>query len=303
MLVPKERFSHVHVDVVGPFPLGQRLIVIFLRWSKGRRAGPRPVPLADTAADTIVRTFVETWISRYGVPITVTSDRGAQFTSEAWRVNSSNLGINISTTSAYHPQSNGIVERFHRSLKNALRCAVRSNPSWTRTLPWVIMGLRNSPRLDTATSTAEVVFGVPQRIPGLCFQSEQYRPRSAEEQLKQSRANVASYTPRALGLTKFKSSPFVEKSLRTAQYVFVRDDRLGKPSLSPRYSGPFQVKKKDWDSNTFVLVLGNREDSVTISRLKAASIPQEQAWRRRWWEGCCIHIACIHKKLSCTRSS
>ena len=118
---------------------------------------------------------------------------------------------------------------------------------------------------------------MPLRVPGLCFQSDQSNRRTAMEQLELSRTNAHVFSPETLDLRKFKVSPFVANSLRTASFVFVRDDRLGKSSLAPRYSGPYKVKEKDWQNNTFLLDLGKKEDSVSISRLKAASVPQEAA--------------------------
>ena len=85
------------------------------------------------------------------------------------------------------------------------------------------------------------------------------------------------FTLEALDLRRFKSSPFVAKLLRTASYVFVKDDRLGKPSLTPRYSGPFRVISRDWDNNTFLIDSGRKEDRVSLSRLKAASMPEGTA--------------------------
>ena len=55
----------------------------------------------------------------------------------------------------------------------------------------------------------------------------------------------------------------------------MRDDHLGKSSLAPKYTGPFRVLKKDWDNNTFLLDLGKKEDVVSLSRLKAASVQDE----------------------------
>ena len=226
------------------------------------------------------------------IPETVTTDKGAQFTSGVWKTTLSGLGVDITMTTSYHPQANGLVERFHRMLKNALRCAVRTSKSWTRSLPWVMLGLRNSPKLDTATSTAEAVFGTPLRVPGLCFQDSQSHGRSAAEELELARANARTFSPETLDLRRFKASLFVAKSSRTATFVYVRDDRLGKPSLAPRYVGPYRVVKKNWENNTFLVDLRHREDVVSLTRLKAATIPEEASWPHCWGEECWIPQSC-----------
>ena len=153
----------------------------------------------------------------------------------------------------YHPQANGIVEWFYRMLKDALRCTVRYSKSWARSLPFVLLGIYNAPKLDTATSTAEVIFGVPLRVPRACFPGDREHQSSAKEQLDLARSNAAAFTPEALDVRKFKTSPFVAKTLRTAKFVYVLDDRLGKASLAPRYSGPYKVLDKNWEKNTFKL--------------------------------------------------
>ena len=187
----------------------------------------------------------------------------------------SHLGIAVTTTTAYHPQANGLVERFHQTLKNSLRCAVRASRSWTRALLWVMLGLRNAPNLDTAASTAEAVFGTPLRVPRLCFQGGQSPVRSAKEELELARTNARSFSPETLDLRRFKESPFVAKPLRTAGYVYIRNDRLGKPSLAPHYTGPFKVVNKNWEDNTFRVDLGRREDNISLTRLKAAEVTPE----------------------------
>ena len=137
-----------------------------------------------------------------------------------------------------------------------------------------MLGLRSAPKLDTATSAAEVVLGVPLRIPGICFETEQH-PQSLKDQLKLARDNVDKFSPATLDLRRFKDSPFIAATLRTAKYIFVRDNRLGKPGLAPKYTGPFKVLNRDWDNNIFRLDFGRKEDSVALSRLKAATVPIE----------------------------
>ena len=61
------------------------------------------------------------WIAHFGVPSIITSDRGVQFTSQIWQVLCKTLRIKQMVTTVYPPQSNGLIERFHRQLKNALK--------------------------------------------------------------------------------------------------------------------------------------------------------------------------------------
>ena len=95
----------------------------------------------------------------------MTSDRGTQFTSEIWTELGSCLGIKHSPTSAYHPQGNGMVERYHRQLKDALRARL-AGADWYHHLLWVLLGLRSAPKEDSAVSSAEMVYGSPLTLPG-----------------------------------------------------------------------------------------------------------------------------------------
>ncbi len=82
-------------------------------------------------------------VSRFEVPDTITSDRGAQFTSALWAGLCSLLNIQHSPMTAYHPQSNGLVEQFHRRLKEALWSRAAA-ADWQDHLPWVMLGIRAS---------------------------------------------------------------------------------------------------------------------------------------------------------------
>ena len=113
--VPAKRFSHIHIDIVGPLPPSSgftHLLTIMDRTTRW----PEAIPLHDTTTTECARALISTWIARFGVPLDMTSDRGPQFTSAMWSIISSQLGIQLHCTTAYHPQANGLVKRFHRTL-------------------------------------------------------------------------------------------------------------------------------------------------------------------------------------------
>ena len=114
---PTERFDHVHVDLVGPLPYSDGFIFVdmrrFTRW-------PEAIPIKDIWAETVADAFFGGWVARFGTPATITTDRGAQLESRLWDTLCNQFGITRNRTTSYHPQSNGMVERFHSNLRPPL---------------------------------------------------------------------------------------------------------------------------------------------------------------------------------------
>jgi hypothetical protein len=110
--VPHRRFAHIHVDLVGQLPPSRGHTYLFTIIDQTSR-WPEAIPLTSITTPDCTRALFAGWVSRFGVPATITSDRGAQFTSALWVGLCSLLKIQHSATTAYHPQSNGLVERFH----------------------------------------------------------------------------------------------------------------------------------------------------------------------------------------------
>ncbi len=76
--------------------------------------------LSETSAAACAKALTFTWISRFGVLETITSDHGPQFTSNLWLQLCKMLNISHKQATAYHPESNGAVKRLHRRLMDAL---------------------------------------------------------------------------------------------------------------------------------------------------------------------------------------
>ena len=132
-LPPDSRFNQVHLDLVGPLPddSGFRYLLMcidhFTRWCEA-------IPLSGCTTAEVARTLLAQWVSRLGVPATVTTDRGAQFEYSLLSELLSLLGTARIRTTSHHPCANGIVERFHRHLKSALRATDHAH-SWVDALP------------------------------------------------------------------------------------------------------------------------------------------------------------------------
>ena len=73
---------------------------------------PEAIPMTDATAESCDSALLSGWVSRYGVPTTITSDLGSQFDSALWQSLMNLLGKH-NRTAAYHPQANGFVARFH----------------------------------------------------------------------------------------------------------------------------------------------------------------------------------------------
>jgi hypothetical protein len=260
--IPERRFSHIHVDLVGPLPPSQGCTHIFTMVDRTTR-WMEAVPLSTTTAAACAEALCSAWISRFGIPHTITSDRGTQFTSSIWSQLSSFLHISHITTTAFHPQSNGMVERFHRRLKDTLRARC-SSPDWVAHLPWCLLAFRSSPHELSNSSPAEAVFGTPLVLPGEF-------PASPEDDSSHFLTSLSkTLSGSQTSPAPPESAQDIPLSLMTAQFVFI----LAPPShppLSPSYAGPYKVLRRF--PRCFLLQLGDRQETVSVSRLKPAHLP------------------------------
>ena len=266
--VPQCRFDHIHVDLVGPLPpsngFTHLLTVVdqFSRW-------PEAIPLNDTTTASCAQALAFHWIARFGIPIDMSSDRGPQFTSQLWKSIAQLLGTQLHHTTAYHPQSNGLVERFHRHLKSALRARL-TGPNWTQELPWVLLGIRTVPREDLGCSSAELVYGAPLSVPG-DFISSHSTCSDSKFQLQRLRDQVRSLAP--IPTSQHGVVPdSVPRDLQQAKFVFIRRGAHRTPFQRP-YEGPYKVIQPGF--KTFKIDRGGRPETVTVDRLKPAHIDLE----------------------------
>jgi len=268
--LPDARFSHVHIDLVGPLPTsrGCRYLLTcvdrFSRW-----CGAFPIP--EISAETVILTFLLHWVAVYGAPRVVTTDRGQQFESASFKGLCEFLGCTRIRTTAYHPAANGMVERFHRQLKAALRACDRPE-NWVENLPLVLLGIRATVKADIGCSAAELVFGTPLRLPGDLCATVNDAAADPSDMLSRMRAFARGLRPTAPRVPH--RHVYVDPRLRTCSHVFIRCDRVRRP-MEPPYDGPFEVRQRG--DKTFQVIINGFLDTVSIDRLKPATVDKKDS--------------------------
>ncbi|GFX86826.1 transposon Tf2-11 polyprotein [Trichonephila clavipes] len=259
---PSQRFDHVHLDLIGPLPPSNgntyclTMIDRFSKW-------PEAQPLKDITAEAVAEVFFSSWVSRFGTPAILTTERGRQFESSLFKALSKLLGVQKCRTTGYHPQANGMIEELHRPLKSAIKC--HATERWTEILPIILLGLRASLKEDILCTPAELVFGTTIRLPGEMFDSSKPDDDVVNfvSKLKSIMQSLHPKPPKHHS----KRPVFIHPGLLEATHVFLRRDMLRRPLQQP-YDGPFKVlQRKD---KVFFLDINGKRVSVSIDRCKPA---------------------------------
>ncbi|UYV68091.1 hypothetical protein LAZ67_5003026 [Cordylochernes scorpioides] len=264
--LPSTRFEHVHLDLIGPLPHSENcthILTAIDRYSKW----PEAFPISDKTAISVAKAFFRGWISRYGVPATITTDQGREFESHLFKDLTSLIGTNRIRTTAYNPAANGLVERLRRQIKAAIM-ASGNTINWIDALPLVLLGIRTSYKEDLKCTAAEMVFGTTLNLPADLLTNSEFKNPDPSNFATQLKNYMSRIRPQPTRQTK-QNNIFSHKDLDTCSHVFVRKDFV-KRALSPPYEGPFPVVSRS--SKTFTVKINDQNKVISVNRLKPAFI-------------------------------
>ncbi|XP_065407431.1 uncharacterized protein LOC135972648 [Chrysemys picta bellii] len=152
-------FERIGMDLVGPLErskTGNRFILVVVDYATRY---PEAVPLKTATAPTIAGELVKIF-ARVGIPGEILTDQGTNVSSRLIAELCRLLHIRTLRTSVYHPQTDGLVERFNGTLKAMLRKFVEEDPShWDTLLPALLFAIREVPQASTGFSPFELLYG------------------------------------------------------------------------------------------------------------------------------------------------
>ena len=271
------RFEDCHIDLVGPLPPSKRLgdsytsserylLTMIDRSTRWMEA----IPINDIKAETVANAFLNNWISRYGVPLYVHTDRGSQFEAELFSELSKIIGFHRLRTTSYHPQSNGFVERLHRTLKTAV---IARGQDWLQSLPIILLGLRAIPN-EYGFSLFEAVTGTKLLSPKISIDKNTDTSKFNQHFIKElaTRMKEIDFMNASSGTTHNRNTnSYVPPELQTCTHVWIRIDRVRRSLESP-YSGPYLVISRHLKYFT-IQFTDSSKDNISLDRLKPATIP------------------------------
>ncbi|KAJ8026967.1 hypothetical protein HOLleu_31953 [Holothuria leucospilota] len=161
----EEPFSRVIIDCVGPLPKSRAGHQYILTIMCASTRFPEAIPLRNIKARTVLQALLK-FFTLFGLPKEIQSDQGSNFMSTVFQQMLYDLGIDQIKSSAYHPESQGALERFHQTLKNMLKTYCHDNErDWDEGIPFVMFAARESLQESLGFSPFELVFGHTVRGP------------------------------------------------------------------------------------------------------------------------------------------
>lgn len=250
---PSDRFAHIHIDFVGELPQSngfKYFITIIDRFTRVLAA----VPVRSESASAAINALLHHWITNFGVPKIITTDRGSAFTSHIFKEWTNALNIKHVLTTSYNPQANGLVERVHRRIKDYFRT---NRQGWANQLPWIVLNIRNSRGADADFTPNEAVMGSNTfQQSDVVAQSVSLTDRNFAKQMK------TWQPPPSLPMRKHQK--FSPADIKETEYVLVK--KIQHNTLERPYSGPHKVLK--WSPSGATVLIDDVTSTITRNRLK-----------------------------------
>lgn len=271
-------FEKLCMDVVGPLPLtengNQYLVTMQDDLTKFSQAYAVQNHTAETVSNVLVK-----FISHMGIPKTILTDQGTEFLSNTLKEVSKLFHINRIQTTAYHPQSNGAIERSHSTLKDYLKHYVNQNQNdWDNWIPMAIFSFNTAIHSVTKFSPYELVFGSKPILPSSLTKEPEflYTYDNYVDQLKYRLNKSHEIAKNNILDSKQKSKITYDKKVKNPLYnvgdkVYLENNKSRQcKKLSSNYLGPYEIIEIH-DNQNVSLKIKNKIVRIHKNRIKPIS--------------------------------
>ncbi|XP_072171900.1 uncharacterized protein [Diadema setosum] len=284
-----EPFSRVLIDCVGPLPRtksGNKYLLTIMDVST---RFPEAIPMKKVTAKAVVDALLQ-FFTRYGLPKEIQSDQGSNFMSGLFQEVMHELGVRQLKSTAYHPQSQGAIERFHQTFKTMLKtyCEEHSE-DWDRGVAFLLFAVRDSPGESTGYSPFELVYGHEVRGP-LKLIKEMF----LEVEDDAGKVNVLDYVSEFKGrlssacdlakehlqasqqkMKNWADQKAEKRSFKPGDKVLVLLPFPGEP-LKAKFSGPYVVSRKLNEVN-YIITTPDRRKRQRVCHINMIKMYHERA--------------------------
>ena len=281
--VPHEPFDKLIVDCVGPLPKTKKGNEYLLTVMCPTTRFPDAIPLKNISARNVANHLLKIF-TVHGIPREIQSDRGTNFTSDLFSSILRELNVKQILSSAYHPESQGVLERWHQTFKSMLRkFCIENNPNWDEGIDYLLFAIREAPQESTGFSPFELLYGRNLRGPLALIKEEwlnastEFKNRTVQQYMDKLQDTLRKVREVARqNLTSAQLDMKVSYDRNTKARKFSKGDLVlayfplpGSP-LKSKYYGPYKVLD-NVNNNTYVIETPDRKKSsqlVHINLLK-----------------------------------
>ena len=275
--VMSEPFNKIVIDCVGPLTKTKKGNQYLLTVMCTATRYPEVFPLKNIKAKTIVNCLLNFFTS-VGIPKVIQCDQGTNFCSDLFKEIMKELNISQTMSSAYHPQSQGCLERFHQTLKTVLKkFCLETASDWDENIPFLLFALRECPQESLGFSPFELVYGRQIRGPLKVLKNQWFKEPSSNSnvtvaQYLNSLKSRLSHVRKLAQNNLMKSQQKMKARYDTKAIVrrFVSGDKVllflpipGNP-LKSKFTGPYVVSHKLSDVNYVVFTPDRRKDTQLV---------------------------------------
>ncbi|XP_076877760.1 uncharacterized protein LOC143526887 isoform X2 [Brachyhypopomus gauderio] len=272
-------FDHIIIDCVGPLPKTRTGYSYLLTLMCAATRFPEAIPLRSLHTRSVVKALVK-FCTTFGLPKVIQSDQGSNFTSRLFAQVMRELKIKHQMSSAYHPESQGALVRFHQTFKTMLRSyCLETEKDWDEGIPLLLFAIREAVQESTGFTPSELVFGHVVRGPLKALYEQWLAPTLPAEskpvgvyvralrekmQLAHSMAKKALVSSQSIMKTRYDKKA-VLRSFEVGDQVLALLPIVGSP-LKANFSGPYNVKEKV-DDTTYVITTPDRKRKTRVCHI------------------------------------